>query len=99
MTTSPRTELASLEGRTITGEATLTHQWRRLKDGSCWVLAQNIYVFPHVTVHHAWMPAWIKKQVQPDERFSFRARVERYTRSDGSKDLGLEDVKVLGRKG
>lgn len=100
MATASRTELAALEGCRITGEATLTHQKRRLNDGTVLSLVVCVYIFPHVTEGHLWvmLPARVRKYVRPGDRFTFRAQVQSYTRSNGTQDLGLGEVTVTGKQ-
>lgn len=93
-----RAELAPLVGRLVTAEATYTwHTLRRKQDDAPLHLVREVYVYPGLTLDHLWLrlPAKQVKGLKNEQRFSFRAQVDYYRRADGSRDVGLNVVRVL----
>lgn len=91
-----RAELAPLVGRVVTAEATYTPQTRQ-RDGTRLYLVRSVTIYPHWDVDHFWLalPSGYVRTLRDEQRFAFQARVELYERADGSRDVGLNVVRVL----
>lgn len=89
--TQPRRDvLARYLGRTVTAEGTLMRPYRH-RNGKHLRLVVQVYVFPRVELHHAWvaLPSYVLRGVRLETRFTFKAVVEEYKRTDGSWEYGL----------
>lgn len=89
-TTPKRPALARLVGRIVVAEGVLCRPYRD-RNGKRLRLIQQVYVYPHLSFDYLWVdvPPYVLKQVRDGTRFTFRGLVEEYTRTDGSKDFGL----------
>lgn len=83
--------LSRYSGRVVTAEASYCKDTLALEDGRWLYLLRDVCIYPNVLCHHIWLdlPMHARRRLVYDQRFTFRASVERYTRSNGSEDFSL----------
>lgn len=89
--TQPKRDvLARYLGRTVTAEGTLMRPYRN-RNGKHLRLVQRVIVYPHIELQYAWvaLPSYVLRGVRLETRFTFKAVVEEYKRTDGSWEYGL----------
>lgn len=92
-TTPKRPALARLVGRVVVAEGVLCRPYRD-RNGKRLRLVQQVYLYPHLSLDYLWIdvPPYVLKRVRYGTRFTFRAEVVEYQRTDGSWDYGVEFV-------
>ena len=98
MTTNLHDDLLNIVGKVVTAEATMTTQTKyHAPTHRMLYLLRTVIVFPHYTLDHCYvvLPMNYRRQLYPDQRFTFRAVVEAYTRNDGSTSATLRPVALV----
>ncbi len=94
----PRLVLAALAGQSVTGAALYTGTWRQLLDRPKLHLLRDVTLDNGAGSEHLWLvlEPYTLKVLRPcvGEVFRFRASVTAYTRSNGSHDFTLANLRV-----
>jgi hypothetical protein len=98
MTIDLHADLLDYVGRVVTAEATWTNECTyHAPTHRTLYLLRNVDVMPYCSCDHVYveLPMNYRRQLYPDQRFTFRAEVVAYTRQDGSTSATLKPVALL----